>query len=222
MCAAKIKKPKVIQSKEFLEIAGDFANPLEIVREAISNSFDANAKNIWLLFKMEEDYDAKISKITIQDDGDGMNEKELEAFFDLGNSTRRNDKEKIGEKGHGTKVYLNSGKIEVITVKNNKCLKSKMSNMKELFYKGQIPDYTVEEIDKVPFTKGTEIVITGFNNNKTDKFTHERLKDYILWFTKFGSVDKEFGITKFLDTKIHLKGIDKVSIIKLISLKLSS
>ena len=33
--------PQVDQTREFLEIANDFANPLDLVREAISNSYDA-------------------------------------------------------------------------------------------------------------------------------------------------------------------------------------
>jgi len=35
--------PKVDETQEFIEIAHDFANPLDLVREAISNSFDAQA-----------------------------------------------------------------------------------------------------------------------------------------------------------------------------------
>jgi hypothetical protein len=37
-------------AQEFIEIATDFSNPLDLVREAISNSFDAKAKNIRLGF----------------------------------------------------------------------------------------------------------------------------------------------------------------------------
>jgi sensor histidine kinase regulating citrate/malate metabolism len=44
-------------------------------------------------------------KINIEDDGSGMDEDQIKAFFDLGNSTRRGDAASIGEKGHGTKVY---------------------------------------------------------------------------------------------------------------------
>jgi phosphatidylserine/phosphatidylglycerophosphate/cardiolipin synthase-like enzyme len=38
--------PTVNQAAEFLEISNDFTNPKEVVREAISNCFDAGAKNI--------------------------------------------------------------------------------------------------------------------------------------------------------------------------------
>ena len=33
--------PKVDQAQEFIEIANDFANPLDLVREAISDAFDS-------------------------------------------------------------------------------------------------------------------------------------------------------------------------------------
>ena len=41
---------KVDETQEFIEIANDFSNPLDLVREAISNSFDAEASKIWILF----------------------------------------------------------------------------------------------------------------------------------------------------------------------------
>lgn len=43
-------EPEVNQANEFLEIANDFTDPLELVREAISNAFDANATIITLSF----------------------------------------------------------------------------------------------------------------------------------------------------------------------------
>jgi hypothetical protein len=38
-----IIEPKADSAQEFLEIALDFLNPLDLVREAISNAFDAKA-----------------------------------------------------------------------------------------------------------------------------------------------------------------------------------
>jgi hypothetical protein len=46
-------KPLVNSEAEFLEIASDFGNPLEIVREAISNSIDSRATNIKISFTVE-------------------------------------------------------------------------------------------------------------------------------------------------------------------------
>lgn len=38
--------PEVNSVQEFIEIAQDYSNPLDLVREAISNAFDVKAKNI--------------------------------------------------------------------------------------------------------------------------------------------------------------------------------
>ena len=46
-------KPQVNAEAEFLEIASDFGNPLEIVREAISNSIDAGASLIKIAFRLK-------------------------------------------------------------------------------------------------------------------------------------------------------------------------
>lgn len=44
--------PKVNDAQEFIEIAQDFSNPLDIVREGISNAFDAHAHNIIMDFSV--------------------------------------------------------------------------------------------------------------------------------------------------------------------------
>ena len=118
-----IINPEVNKAREFLEIAGDFSNPLELVREAISNAFDWGAKNIRLDFREIRDKRNKpLLKIEIIDDGEGMDKEGLQSFFDLGNSMARAKKkdgqnDTIGEKGHGTKIYFDSDKVEVFTAK---------------------------------------------------------------------------------------------------------
>ena len=89
-------KPQVDEVQEFIEIANDFGNHLDLVREAISNSFDADATEIWIDFSVEEDLGESILKITLTDNGTGMEEEGLQSFFDLGNSPRRGDSNKIG------------------------------------------------------------------------------------------------------------------------------
>ncbi|MDI6751495.1 MAG: ATP-binding protein [bacterium] len=204
-------EPKVDGPREFLEIANDFANPLELVREAISNSFDANANFMRFKFYVEKEYGEDVFIIFIEDDGHGMDKKEMQAFFDLGNSTTREDPESIGEKGHGTKVYFNSKEIEVETSKgeNHLIYKATMKDPIRNLHDDKIPEVQVDEKDNSGNWKGTKIWVKGYNNNRRDKFTHERLKDYILWSTKFGSPEKEFGISKNEDKKLFLKGVDK-------------
>ena len=105
--------PKVNEVKEFIEIANDFSNPLDLVREAISNSFDACASRIEICFSTVSERGEDILLIELNDNGEGMDRKGLQSFFDLGNSLRRGEPKTIGEKGHGTKVYFNSRYIEL-------------------------------------------------------------------------------------------------------------
>lgn len=202
-------EPKVDSAQEFIEIALDFSNPLDLVREAISNAFDAEADNIVLEFSVIQEYGEKVLKVEIEDNGTGMDEKGLASFFDLGNSLRRGDENSIGEKGHGTKVFFNSRKIEVITVKDEKKYHAVMNEPSRELFERRIPEVKVTIDDDETAPSGTSICIWGYNNNRRDKFTHDQLKDYILWFTKFGSIEREFGIEKNSNVKLKFKGIDR-------------
>ncbi|OEF97870.1 ATP-binding protein [Desulfuribacillus alkaliarsenatis] len=204
--------PEVNPSREFLEIASDFSNPLDIVREAISNSFDAKAKEISIHFSVELDKGRRRLQIIIRDNGEGMDYSELKSFFDLGNSTRREKKQQdtsiIGEKGHGTKIYFNSEKVYVVTGKNGTKYEAIMENPLGCLYEEEVPTVNVETTDEV--FEGTFIQILGYNNNERDVFNHERLKDYIYWFTKFGSFENELHDgSEHLDVVLSLKGVDK-------------
>lgn len=204
-----IIEPKVDSAQEFIEIALDFSNPLDLVREAISNAFDAKANNIVLDFSVIQEYGEKVLKIEIEDNGTGMDEKGLASFFDLGNSLRRGDDSCIGEKGHGTKVYFNSRRIEVVTIKDGKKYHAIMLEPSRELFERRIPKVTVKIEMAEGADTGTSVSIWGYNNNRRDKFTHDQLKDYILWFTKFGSIEREFGIEEHADVKLRFKGVDR-------------
>ena len=77
-------KPVVDATQEFIEIANDFSNPLDLVREAISNSYDARATEIHIAFDVIKQYGESILKITLSDNGTGMTAAQLQNFFDLG------------------------------------------------------------------------------------------------------------------------------------------
>ena len=61
--------PKVDATQEFIEIANDFSNPLDLVREAISNAYDAKASVIKIIFEVIQEYSERLLKITLQDNG---------------------------------------------------------------------------------------------------------------------------------------------------------
>jgi len=197
--------PTVDETQEFIEIANDFSNPLDLVREAISNAYDAKATEITIAFDVIKEDGESILRIRLNDNGTGMTKSQLQNFFDLGNSTRREDKTTIGEKGHGTKVYLNSRRIEVKTGSKEGGLKAVMERPFHKLHNREIPKVTVETISE--FSKGTEIVILGYNSNRREKFRQANLKDYINWFTKHGSFENKFN--EFPRTvSLFLKGLD--------------
>ncbi|TAK66643.1 MAG: hypothetical protein EPO24_01350 [Bacteroidetes bacterium] len=200
--------PSVDETQEFIEIANDFSNPLDIVREAISNSFDANARKVEIYFRVLQDFGESILEIIIKDDGIGMDKEGLQSFFDLGNSKNRGNQEKIGEKGHGTKVFFNSTEIKVITRQKRIEYTAILANPIKNLHKRTIPPVTVKS-QSTEKTDGTEIFILGYNANRRDRFTHDILKDYILWFTKFGSFEERLGIENLKNSTLILQGLGR-------------
>lgn len=201
--------PKVDETQEFIEIANDFANPLDLVREAISNAFDAKATEIRLSFEAETIAGEKVFVIKLSDNGSGMGREDQQSFFDLGNSTRRGDKETIGEKGHGTKVYFNAKKLVVDTQRDGKRLVATLDSPFARLHDRKIPIVNVMENVGETAATGTTITIYGYNSNRRERFTHDRLRDHILWFTKFGSVERQFGNDRLASVKLQLKGLDR-------------
>ena len=200
-------QPSVDAVQEFIEIANDFANPLDLVREAISNAFDANAKTMSVIFDVIKEMGDAVLVITLQDDGTGMNDTTINSFFDLGNSTRRGDTTTIGEKGHGTKVYFNSASVQVITTSEGHRITATMDEPYKRLFNHELPTVTLEtEANDGP--TGTTVTIKGYNHNRRELFTHERLKDHVLWFTKLGSVEQQFDIHLHDGFRLFIKGLD--------------
>ena len=204
--------PTVHATQEFLEIARDFANPLDIVREGISNAYDAKAKEIIIKFDVIQKYDEPVLRITIADDGEGMTLAGLQAFFDLGNSTRRDLKSEdptlIGEKGHGTKIFFNSDQVDVTTTDGQSVFHATMEKPFVDLHKGNIPKVRVQVTPYDNKFKGTKVVILGYNRNRRDMFTHGQLKDHIQWFTKHGSIEKQLKGLSGDEPILSLSGVD--------------
>ena len=92
------RTPEVNHVNEFREIANDFTNPLEIIREAISNCFDAKAKNITLTFDVIDVDGTPIFKIVIRDDGEGMNTEDLVHFLIWATLIEETIRQQLGKK----------------------------------------------------------------------------------------------------------------------------
>jgi len=205
------QKPGVNEAKEFLEIAKNFRDSKEIIREALSNSWDAGASRVTLKFDLIQipgTYRKKIV-VSITDDGEGMsstkrgeaNTSELQDFFSLGYSTKPYGS--IGTKGHGTKIYYKSSGISVDTWKNGKHIRAETEVPPwETLRKGIVPTYRYDE--DIADGKGTSIVVDGFEGRQAEfKFDSlETLAQYILWYTVVGSFGQYFGSPRKMDVEL--------------------
>ena len=96
-----------------------YRNFITVLGEAISNSWDANAKNVWIVIDQDS------STMAIKDDGDGMTEDDFQKkFLKIGYSRRKDSSNNsvgrqrpfIGRKGIGKLALLSCAKtIEVIS-----------------------------------------------------------------------------------------------------------
>ena len=157
---------------------------------------------------MEQGQGESILKITLTDNGMGMDEEGLQSFFDLGNSFRRNDNSKIGEKGHGTKIYFNSRKVIVETSDGEVRRTAEMDQPMRALHDRKIPKVNVSASSETN-SPCTKITILGYNNNRRDQFTHANIRDYIKWFTRAGSIQWIFNSDAERPVQIHLKGLDR-------------
>ena len=196
-------QPSVNIARAFFEIANNFSDNREILREALSNSYDADATEVKMTFELtpKPDYKrAKIINITIEDNGTGLssspengnNCSALEAFFNLGDSNKIENQ--IGSKGHGTKIYYKSKKIILDSWKNGKHIhaETQEEDLWNTLKIPRIPHYMFNEITD-NYGKGTVIKIEDFISNQNTFRDVESLKDYILWYTIMGSFEHYFN-----------------------------
>lgn len=193
-------KPQVKDVSMFKEIAQNMVNPMELLREAISNSHDAEAKAISIIV-----YRNTVGKflIEIHDDGKGLNKADIHRFFNLGDSNKC--RLGIGEKGLGTKTYFKSDKIMLQTqTRNNEAYRATMERPWDLLCNNSLPEYEIETIMPQTGKGGTCIAIEGYMIDNPEKyFNFEIIKDYILWFTAAGSFKTYFANYTELHKYIH-------------------
>lgn len=185
--------PSVNAEAEFFEILNDFGDPLELLREAISNAYDAQATEMSIRFDVEEIDGASRLVIRIEDNGSGISESCLRRdFWGLGHSTSRGRDEAIGEKGHGTKIYLRSEHVSVRTQAADGSWLTQCANPLRSLAQRRLHEPTIESIEPFREGTGTEITIIGYNGNERARFIRDVVKDYIHWFTKVGTVEHIF------------------------------
>ena len=177
------KTPEVNEVNEFLEIASDFEDPLEVIRESLSNAYDAEASRFEVTIRTRDEG----ADIVLEDNGNGMGKDDLGSFFDLGNS---NKEDGIGYKGHGTKIFYKSDRIQVETSKDGEHLLATMDRPWEKLNDRELPEYEVTEQKNVDKQEGTKIQIIGFRSGKglsEGSLTYNKIEHYLKWKTIAGS-----------------------------------
>ncbi|MEG2867896.1 MAG: ATP-binding protein [Terrisporobacter sp.] len=181
--------PEVKNCSVFKETALNTVKPLEILREAISNSDDANAHQIYI--STDRDPQGQLI-ITIEDNGDGMCIDEIHKFFNLGFSYKTLNK--IGEKGLGTKIFYRSNSIYIETcTRDGSAYSAYMDSPWDKLENNEIPEYEIKKCDEL-IKRGTKIIVSGYKvDNPENFFNVHTIKDYIQWFTIGGSFRNIFA-----------------------------
>lgn len=184
-----------------------YRNFITVLGEAISNSWDANANNVWI----EIDRDSAI--MIIKDDGDGMTDEDFQnKFLKIGYSKRKDPSNNlserqrpfIGRKGIGKLALLSCAKkIEVITKTistdytggaiDNRGLDDAIEADESA------SNYTLEQVDMTHFSektighdKGTIIYFSELDGGIAN--TIEYLKKAVALYFRFSLVDSTFNI----------------------------
>lgn len=237
----KTYTPEVKAAHAFREISHDFGTPAEIFREAIANSLDAYATNIWLRVEVQKSKGKDVVVISIADDGTGMSLDTIKSFLNLSDSIKPDNppgdmtpRRMSGYKGHGTKVYLNSRKLEVLSYDGSSdpiyCL---VEDPKGKLFENEIPKANIETISSerlmqirlewgfggLSSENGTMIRVHEYHDNDKIGLEHAAVKDYVIWFTRWGSWEPKLStvaeinrpeVDSMLKCKLFLRGLGKI------------
>jgi len=208
--------PEVDFADMYKQIIENTVDEMEMVREAISNSVDAGAENISIVFDFS---DPESHSLIFRDNGHGLiyehigeeNERNgVAAFWSLAKSVKINDAV-IGEKGLGSKTYLRADRVSIISNYNGIGLSSEMIDPIGAIQNGDMPEYLPDN----PITNlheeiegdGTVITLQGLqmtnlNINRGAEAILDRIQDYILWKTAAGSFKNKFNDFAYLRQEI--------------------
>lgn len=201
--------PTVLEGHAFREISQDFSKPAEIFREAIANALDAYAQRIWLRVQVVPELGREKVVIDLADDGIGMTAESIKSFLNLSDSSKpdappsgRIPRRMTGFKGHGTKVYFNSQRVEVLTRSlNEDAVWMVLENPRGALAGGELPVAEITPISPEELRaarqewgfpelrdgSGTCVRVTGYHDNSRKGLEHLLLLDYVRWFTRWGS-----------------------------------
>lgn len=200
---------QVNPQKEIREIAQDFQQPIEVLREALANAYDAIATEMRVIARAEKDETGRrILTVDFADNGWGMTEQTLIGFFGLGFSQKppgaAQIRPPIGYKGHGTKIYYLARELWVATrVKDGSLLLAHVARARERIMQTELPQPKLLEGAEaerqaaairlpIPDMQGTTIRLIDFTADSArliDGFRRNQMVNYLRWFSVYGSFE---------------------------------
>ena len=182
-----------------------YRNFVTVLGEAISNSWDADAKNVWIYFDKEDDW------ISIIDDGVGMDSNDFqEKFLKIGYSKRKDGKRKtdrgrpyIGAKGIGKLALISCAeRVTILSKKagedyiggvidNSGLDKAITDNLNPDQYPLEAPDLALVE-DMEDHTQGTILQFEGAQ--EVLRTSEEQIRKLLALSFHFSIIDPEFTI----------------------------
>ena len=200
-----------------------YRNFITVLGEAISNSWDADAKNVWIYIDVDNNH------LVIKDNGDGMSSEDFQnKFLKIGYSKRKDGADKtnlqrpfIGRKGIGKLALLSCAKrIHVLSKKIDSDIVGGIidnSGLDAAIHDDLIPQqYPLENIktelfdDYIQdFEKGTIIYFESINDGIKNKI--EYIRKLIALFFRFSLIDSSFKIS-LNDDPITLNELDDLAL----------
>jgi len=223
MSASNEHEAQIDLGYEMYQIIKDFTNPLQIIREAFQNSFDEEASEIYCDVNIQQRLGTEDLIIDFWDNGHGIREEHIPCFFGLAKSTKvtpeKTPTDKLGFKGHGTKIYFNCERVEIFSKPDkNKpgwgvFLEEPLKQIRErgIFSNSAL----IAAIDcsiKLPdnFETGLFVRIKNPYHFKTQHtrymLNHAFLRDYAKWYTVFGTIRPLLTHGQY-NTILYLRGL---------------
>jgi hypothetical protein len=200
----------------FYQIIRERRNPLAVLREAISNAWDAHAKKVKI--DITKNSNGGID-LVIVDNGDGMKRSDFKSFFGLAFSDK-DEVLNIGNKGLGTKLFFNSDHVEVMSRSPSQQLYlGTLDKPLAKLENGVVPTYLLKRIKgRKGIGRGTQISIENLNVSSGSAFlSGDLLKSYIKWHTASGNCSKLFrrrgrGITTVIRRELADESQEEIKV----------
>ena len=94
------------------ELGNNKVDVLELLREALSNAKDHEAKNLFM--RVRRDNRGRVS-VLFMDDGHGLTHERWEAFWGTATSIKLEGSRSVGYKGFGTKLFFHCARLSVVS-----------------------------------------------------------------------------------------------------------